>query len=55
MKLPKVLIGAIIAGIAIHTLPSCSKDNDVNPKDKKEAEKKKEENNRFPCPACSMG
>lgn len=57
MKLPKILIGAIAAGIAIQTLPSCSKDNDVSPKDKKEAQKKEEEKRRNtdPCPACGMG
>lgn len=56
MKLPKVLIGAIIAGIAVQTLPSCSKDKDTSPQ-KTEAQKKEEEKKRTmdPCPGCGMG
>lgn len=56
MKLPKVLIGAIIAGIAVQTLPSCSKDKDATPQ-KTEAQKKADEKKRAsdPCPACGMG
>ncbi|WP_341834868.1 hypothetical protein WJU16_18160 [Chitinophaga pollutisoli] len=56
MKLPKILIGAIIAGIAVQTLPSCSKDSDLTPQ-QKEAKKKEEEKKRNMdnCPACGMG
>ncbi|WP_157986682.1 chryseobasin-related MNIO class RiPP peptide [Chitinophaga alhagiae] len=56
MKLSKILIGAIMAGIAVQTLPSCSKDGDLTPQ-QKEAKKKEEEKKRNmePCPACGMG
>lgn len=57
MKLPKILIGAIAAGIAIQTLPSCSKDKELTPQQKEEAMKKEQEKKRNiePCPGCGMG
>ena len=56
MKLPKVLLSAIIAGLAIQAEVACSKSKE-NPAAKTTAEKEKEDKktNHDPCPACGMG
>ena len=56
MKLPKTLLTAIVIGIAVQTVTSCSKDKDL-PDTKAKKEAKEEEKNKPPylCPACGMG
>lgn len=56
MKLPKLLLGAVLVGITMQTVTSCKKDKLTT----EQAEKKKKEEEfkkRFPdgCPACGMG
>lgn len=54
MKLPKTLLAAIMVGIAVQTVSSCSKDKTPEPK---KAFKPKYEKYNPPvaCPACGMG
>jgi hypothetical protein len=51
MKLPKSLITAILIGIALQPVTSCTKDKEL-PKPKKEVKKS---NPPVSCPACGMG
>jgi hypothetical protein len=58
MKLPKPLLVAMLAGITLQTVQSCTKDKDDPKKEEeKEKEKEKEKPKPFPynCPACGMG
>jgi hypothetical protein len=59
MKLPKPLLVAMLAGIALQTVESCTKHKDDPKKEQeeKEKEKEKEKPKPFPysCPACGMG
>jgi hypothetical protein len=58
MKLSKTLLAAMLTGITLQTVQSCTKEKDDPPKEQKEKEKEKgEENQPFPynCPACGMG
>ncbi|RYD58561.1 MAG: hypothetical protein EOP56_02960 [Sphingobacteriales bacterium] len=62
MKLSKMLLGAIVAGITVQTLTSCSKNEDkykILPVKEKKAKTDNKEtiNNPDPanCPACGMG
>jgi hypothetical protein len=59
MKLPKALLAAMLAGITLQTVESCTKKTDPPPK---KEEKEKESENKPPtphvpynCPACGMG
>lgn len=55
MKLPKSLLSAILIGIAVQTVASCSKDKEL-PDPKAKQEQKEEINGpSAPCPACGMG
>lgn len=56
MKLSKKLLGAIMIGLAVQTIPACKKDKLPDPKAKKEV--KKTDTKEAPpesCPACGMG
>jgi anaerobic selenocysteine-containing dehydrogenase len=58
MKLPKALLTAMLVGITLQTVQSCTKKTD--PPTKEEKEKEEEENKPKPitpynCPACGMG
>lgn len=60
MKLPKPLLVAMLAGITMQTVQSCTKDKDDDPKQEekdKEKDKDKPKPPPFPynCPACGMG
>jgi len=53
MKLSKSLLSAILIGIAVQTtVVSCGKDNQPEPKEKKEPTKEKPLD---ACPGCGMG
>jgi hypothetical protein len=53
MKLSKSLLSAILIGIAVQTtVISCGKDDQPQPKEKKEPKKDQPLGN---CPACGMG
>jgi len=55
MKVSKSLLGAILLGITLQTLPSCKKEK-PDAKAKQEAQKKEQgKTNTDPCPACGMG
>jgi hypothetical protein len=57
MKLPKPLLAALLAGITLQTVQSCTKEKEDPPKDEKKEEDKKPKP-PFPlynCPACGMG
>lgn len=59
MKLSKALLAAILTGITLQTVQSCTKDKDDPPPSKEEKEKEKEGEKKKPfpynCPACGMG
>ncbi|MDF7814827.1 hypothetical protein P1X16_25845 [Hymenobacter sp. YC55] len=55
MKLPKVLLGAILVGITVQTT-SCTKKDAPEPNGENVGKKGKEEAKvPFNCPACGMG
>jgi hypothetical protein len=60
MKLSKALLAAMLTGITLQTVTSCTKEKDDPPKEKKEDDKgkgNKPDSTKFPfcCPACGMG
>ena len=58
MKLPKPLLVAILAGITLQTVESCTKDKDDPKKEEKDKDKdddKKPKPFPYNCPACGMG
>jgi hypothetical protein len=59
MKLSKALLAAMLTGITLQTVQSCTKGKDDPPKEKKEDDKGKikKDSTKFPflCPACGMG
>lgn len=60
MKLSKALLAAMLTGIALQGVESCTKKKDDPSKEEKEKEKEKENkpkppNVPFNCPACGMG
>jgi anaerobic selenocysteine-containing dehydrogenase len=60
MKLSKALLAAMLTGITLQGVQSCTKDKDEPSKEQKEKEKEKEGENKpktYPnnCPACGMG
>jgi hypothetical protein len=58
MKLSKALLAAMLTGITLQTVTSCTKEKDPPSKEEKEKEKEEEEKKKpFPynCPACGMG
>jgi len=61
MKLSKALLAAMLTGITLQTVTSCTKEKDDPPKEKKLNEKgkiiNKTDSTNFPfsCPACGMG
>lgn len=61
MKLSKSLLSAIVIGIAVQTVGSCSKEKDPTDAKTKLEAKKAEGNKNTPstypenCPACGMG
>ena len=60
MKLSKSLLSAIVIGITVQTITSCTKEKDPNDAKAKQEAKKSGENKANPnyqynCPACGMG
>lgn len=57
MKLPKLLLGAMLASITVTTVSSCKKEKEVTPATQQEEGNPNEEVNHNPdnCPACGMG
>ena len=60
MKLPKTLLAAMLTGITLQAVQSCTKKKDdpktEEQKAKEKAEKEaKEKNFPYNCPACGMG
>ena len=63
MKLPKPLLAAVLAGITLQTVESCTKKkDDTNPKKQEKERHNKNGHNKpdstnfpFCCPACGMG
>lgn len=51
MKLPKTLLSAVLIGIAMQTITSCTKEKTPDPKEKPKQEKQQPDG----CPACGMG
>jgi hypothetical protein len=63
MKLSKALLAAILTGITLQSVPSCTKDKDDAPsKEEKDKDKEGEDEDGnkpkpgwYNCPACGMG
>ena len=58
MKLPKPLLVAMLAGITLQTVESCTKKKDDPKKEEKDKDKEDDKKPKpFPynCPACGMG
>ena len=57
MKLPKPLLVAMLAGITLQTVESCTKKKDDPKKEQEEKDKGKPKPPTYPdgCPACGMG
>jgi len=57
MKLPKPLLVAMLAGITLQTVESCTKKKDDPKKEEKDkdGDKKPKPNYPYNCPACGMG
>jgi hypothetical protein len=60
MKLSKTLLAAMLTGMTLQTVQSCTKDKDDPPskedkKDKDDEEGKKPKPFPYNCPACGMG
>jgi hypothetical protein len=60
MKLSKALLAAMLTGITLQGVQSCTKDKDEPSKEEKEKEKEKEGENKpkpypYNCPGCGMG
>ncbi|WP_188316039.1 chryseobasin-related MNIO class RiPP peptide [Chitinophaga agrisoli] len=58
MKLSKSLLSAIVLGIGMHTITSCTKEKQAEPtvgKLQKELQQQAAPGHSDPCPACGMG
>jgi hypothetical protein len=58
MKLKKTLLAALLAGITLQTVESCTKEKDDPPKNEKTDKEKEDEKKPpygDPCFACGMG
>jgi len=58
MKIPKVLLGAILVGIAVQTTTSCNKkeQDKIKPQSEQSKENSQPANNQpWECQACGMG
>jgi hypothetical protein len=61
MKLSKALLAAMLTGITLQTVQSCTKDKDDPPSKEQKEKEEEEENGKKPkpfpynCPACGMG
>jgi hypothetical protein len=59
MKLPKTLLVAMLTGITLQAVQSCTKDKDDPPKEQEEKDKDRDKPKPPPfpygCPACGMG
>jgi len=56
MKIPKVLLGAMLVGIAVQTTTSCTKKEQAKIQPMPEQQKEQAQPPNYdPCPACGMG
>jgi hypothetical protein len=55
MKLPKLLLGAMLLGIAVETTSCSKKNHEVTPTDQVNNNPTNQPEPTEPCPACGMG